>query len=64
MVDENSDTFIHYIERIADKQKLKPKSDYKSTIIDKLMPFGCGIVIIILVISVLVGLVTVFNWLF
>ncbi len=63
-VDENSDTFIQYIEPIADKQKLKPKSEYKSTFVDKLMPFGCGLIAIILVISVVVGLVTVFNWIF
>jgi hypothetical protein len=63
-VDENSDTFIQYIEPIADKQKLKSKSEYKSTFIDKLMPFGCGLIVIILVISVLVGLVTVFKWIF
>ena len=63
-VDENSDTFIQYVEPIADKQKLKPKSEYKSTFVDKLMPFGCGLIAIILVISVGVGLVTVFNWIF
>jgi hypothetical protein len=63
-VDENSDTFIQYIEPIAYKQKLKPKSEYKLTFVDKLMPFGCGLIAIILLISVLVGLVTVFNWIF
>ncbi|MBL7710584.1 MAG: hypothetical protein JNJ86_16055 [Chitinophagaceae bacterium] len=63
-VDENSDTFIQYVEPVADKQKLNPKSEYKSTIAGKLMPIGCGLIAIILVISVIVGLVTVFNWLF
>jgi hypothetical protein len=63
-IDENSDTLIQYVEPVADKQKLKPKSEYKSTIADKLMPIGCGLIAIILVISVIVGLVTVFNWLF
>lgn len=63
-VDENSDTFIQYIKPIADKQKLKPKSDYKSTFVDKLMPFGCGLIVVILIISVVVGLVTLFKWLF
>ncbi|MDI9868950.1 hypothetical protein [Flectobacillus roseus] len=63
-VDENSDIFIQYIEPIADKQKLKPKSEYKSTFLDKLMPFGCGLIAIILLISVVVGLVTIINWIF
>ena|SRR6218665_2223040 len=63
-VDESSDTFIQYIEAIADKQKLKPKSEYKSTFTDKLIPYGCGLVLIILVIAVIVGLGTLYNWLF
>lgn len=63
-VDENSDIFIQYIEPIADKQKLKPKSEYKSTFLDKLMPLGCGLIAIILLISVVVGLVTIINWIF
>ena len=63
-VDENSDTFIQYIEPIAEKQNLKPKSEYKSTLVDKVMPFGCGFIAIILLISVVVGLVTVIKWIF
>ncbi len=63
-VDENSDTFIQNIELIADKQKLKPKSEYKSTFVDKLVPLGCGLIVITLLISVVLGFVTMFNWLF
>jgi len=63
-VDENCDTFIHYIEPIAEKQKLKPKSEYRPTLADKLVPFGCGFILIILVISIFVGLVTLYNWIF
>ncbi len=63
-IDENSDTLIQYVEPIADKQKLKPKSEYKTTITDKLLPYGCGLIAIILVIAVLVGLVTLFKWIF
>lgn len=64
-VDENSDTFIHYVKPSADKQKLDPKSEYISTFVEKLlMQFGCGLIAIILVISLVVGLVTVFNWIF
>jgi len=63
-IDENSDTIIRYVEPIADKQKIKPKGDYKSTLTDKLIPFGCGLIALILVISVIVGLITLFNWLF
>ena len=63
-VDDNSETFIQFIQPIADKQKLKPKSEYKSTFVDKLMPLGCGLVALILLASVIVGLVTLLKWLF
>ena len=61
-VDENSDTFIQYIEPIADKQKLRPNSENTSTFTGKLMPYGCGLVAIILVVAVIVGLVTLIKW--
>ena len=63
-IDESSDTFIQYVEPIADKQKLKPKAEHKTTIADRLMPYGCGFVAIVLVVSIIVGLVTLFKWLF
>ncbi len=62
-IDEKGDIFIHYIEPIADKQKAKPKEDYKGTVADKLVVLGCGLVVITLIVSVLVGLVTIFKWL-
>lgn len=61
-IDENSDTFIQYVEPIADKQI--SKTEHKTTFADRLMPYGCGLVAIILVVSVIVGLVTLFKWLF
>lgn len=63
-IDENSDTFIQYVEPIADKQKLQLKSEHVSSFTDKLMPYGCGLVVIILVVSIIIGLVTLFKWLF
>jgi hypothetical protein len=63
-IDENSDTFIGYIELLAGKQKLKPKKEYKETLRDKLIPFGCGIALIVLAIATVVGLVTIIQFLF
>lgn len=63
-IDENSDTFIQYVEPIAYKQKLKPKSEYKSTFADKLLPYGCGFILLILLISVVVGFGTLLKLLF
>lgn len=63
-IDESSDTFIQYVEPITDKQKLQPKKEYKTTITDRFMPYGCGLLAIVLVVCVIVGLVTLFKWLF
>ncbi len=63
-IDENSDTFIQYVEPIADKQKLKPKTEHKTTVADRLTPYGCGLVVIVLAVSLIVGLLTLFKWLF
>ena len=63
-IDENSDTFIEGIELVNEKQKAKLKSDNKVTFADKFLPYGCVIMAVILVISLIVGLVTVFKWLF
>lgn len=62
-IDENSKIFIHYVEPIADKQKLQPREEYKSTFTDQLMPYGCGLILILLVISTIVGFVTITKWL-
>jgi hypothetical protein len=63
-VDENSDIFIHYVEPLADKQMLKLKLDRKLTFVDRISLLGCGLIGIILIISVIVGLVAIFKWLF
>jgi len=63
-VDQDSNTFLQYIELIADKQNLYPITNNKPSIMGILLPFGCGIIIIILLISTVVGIITVFNWIF
>lgn len=62
-IDENSDTIIQHIELVADKQKKEPRKEYKPTLGDKLMPFGCGLILIALLISIVVGFVTIIKWL-
>lgn len=52
-----------YVEPIADKQKLQPKIEYKLTLADELIPYGCGLILILLVISTIVGLLTIAEWL-
>ena len=63
-IDENSNTFIQYVETVSDKQNIKSTSKHKTTFADRLMPYGCGFAVIILSIALIVGLVTLFKWLF
>lgn len=63
-VDENSETFIHYIEPLADKQTLKQKVDHKLRFADRLGLFGCLIFALVLVGSILVGFFTILGWFF
>jgi hypothetical protein len=62
-IDENSDTFIQYIELITEKRKKKPNNDHTTKFADKLIPYGCGLILIVVLISIIVGLVTIFKWL-
>ena len=63
-IDGNSDTFIQYVEPIADKQKLQPRAERKSTFAERLVPYGCGLIVIIFVVSAIIGLLTLFKLLF
>lgn len=63
-IDEHSDIFIQHIQHIADQQMLKPTDAYQPKIMDKLVPFGCGLVGIILLVSLVTGFVTLWKWLF
>lgn len=63
-IDESGDTFIQYIEPIKEKQEFKSKKDYKQTILDKLVPLGCITTIIVIIISTIVGLITITDWIF
>lgn len=63
--DENSDTFIHYIEPVAYNKRLKKESTIElPTFIDKLIPYGCGFIFLVLLLSILVGVSTMFKWFF
>lgn len=64
LIDEESNTFIDFIEPIDEEQNSKIKEDYKETFVEKFTPYGCGIIILILGISTLVGLITILDWLF
>lgn len=63
-IDQNSQVFIHYIEPIAEKQNIDHSVYHKSTVMDKLLPFGCLIIFIIILISIVVGLITMKNYFF
>ena len=61
-IHQNSDTFLQYIEPTTDEQINYPKYEHKTTFADKILPYGCGFLLIIIVISILVGLGTIIKW--
>ncbi len=62
-IDDSSSTVIMYIEPIAWKQDAQPKVEFKEALFDKLVPYGCGLIMIILAMAAIVGLVTIYKWL-
>jgi hypothetical protein len=61
--EESSDMHLHYIEPVTRKQKIKSDEEHKR-FISKLLPYGCGLIFIILLIAIIVGFETMFKWLF
>ncbi|MBB6005013.1 hypothetical protein [Arcicella rosea] len=61
---ENADTYLQYIELVKEKQTLKPKVEYKTTISDKLLTSLLKIILVILIVALFIGLRTMFSWIF
>lgn len=61
-VDEESDIFLQYIDSLEHDPVPAVRSNY--IVANKLMPIGCGIVAVILLIAVIVGLRTLIKWVF
>jgi len=62
-IDEDSDTVIQHIELVADKQKTRFPKEYKPAFRDKIVPYGCVLILIVLLSSTIVGLITIIQWL-
>jgi hypothetical protein len=62
-INEGSDTRIDYIEPLAGREASK-KQEYKETIGDKLIPYGCGIVALLVIVCFLMGLEELIRWIF
>lgn len=58
------ETFIHYVEPIDGKEIDNEKEKYNETFIDKLIPIGCIIILLVIIVSAIVGVVSIFKWLF
>ncbi|MDR6967851.1 hypothetical protein J2X31_001865 [Flavobacterium arsenatis] len=63
-LDENSDTFIHYIQFTTEKKKAKTEDSYKETFVDKLIPFGCLSIVVAILLTTIIGFLTIFKWIF
>ncbi len=61
---EDADTYLDYIKLTDEKPIPKPKIEYKPTLADKLMPYLFGAILIILLVALLIGLGTMFSWIF
>lgn len=58
------DIFIQYVEP-TDKKASEAKEElYKENFVDKLIPFGCAGVLIFIVVSAIVGVISIFKWIF
>lgn len=64
-IDQDSDTFIHYIEPLSDKFERKLITEQKASFVERIVPIGCGLLLVIfLLISFIVGSVTIVAWFF
>ena len=63
-INEQSDTAIQYIEPVDKRLDSKEVKKYKETIAAKLLPYGCIVGLLIIVIAFIVGLVTLIRWVF
>lgn len=60
-IDDNSDTLIQYIEPRSDTQT-KRIEDTKLSFFDKLIPYGCFLVLIIGLIVFIIGIIKIYEW--
>ncbi len=64
-IDENSTVIIEYIEFNSKEQAdLTFNTPIKESFKDQLLPYGCLLIVISLFILVIIGLSTVFDWIF
>lgn len=59
---EDSDVFLYHIEIQSGARISKIKENYKPSFIDNLMPYGCGLVLIFLIVALIIGLVTIIEF--
>lgn len=61
----DGDIFIQYVEPVDKKGKqIREEESHKETFFDRLVPFGCIGGIILIVISAIIGLISIFKWIF
>ncbi|MFM2393955.1 MAG: hypothetical protein RLZZ546_1937 [Bacteroidota bacterium] len=63
-IDDNSGTFIQYIEPIAYKQESKIVSENGNSLASKIMPWIFSTILLFILLCLLIGLYTILNWVF
>lgn len=60
----DGDIFIQYIEPTNKKGHEAKEGLYKETIFDKLIPIGCIGGLVVIIVSAVVGIISIFKWIF
>lgn len=63
-IDQDSDVLIHYVEPLVKKELDVESVSPKKSVYDTLIPAGCMVVVLLLIISLLVGFWTLTKWIF
>jgi hypothetical protein len=63
-VDHEIDIFLQYIELVSYKQQAKADRTLKNTLVNKIVPYSCALIAIILIIATIIGLITMFKSIF
>jgi hypothetical protein len=61
-IEKDSDVFLYHIEIQSGVRVPEIKESYKPSFTDKLMPYGCGLVLIFLIVALIIGLVTIIEF--
>lgn len=63
-IDERSDTVIHYVEPSNKRSSTTEIKKHKERLVEKLLPYGCLVVLAITIVALFVGFWSMIKWIF